>query len=319
MYNPKLNIFSSSEPEPESDPFQECRSLVVSLPIKTPSPSPNLPAGVLLHSTNFVSWKIRVDEMLRSLGLITDDDEVVPTPQSAACSLHAAKHVRLLVQPSLLREVPFEDQVDRRRLLRSLQNVCFRFRFMELPPEVRSRVYAHLIDENATIYVAPAQDNMTGYPPITEVSRQTRLETLPLLYSRCTFMLSFKAGFVWEGSVEEASANVPYNARRWAKRLSSQHVKHLREITMTFRVRSSIDVNRGSFTVLDLKFSPEQGLALVLPATFRLTDESKMLLIKHIGEIEETRRMLGLQGESIIMAITGKEDVWKYGTPKCLQ
>lgn len=63
-----------------------------------------------------------------------------------------------------------------------------------------------------------------------------------------------------------------------------------------------------------LKYTPYRGLSI--RESSRLTPQSKAGLDKYITEAEETRKALGLQGEAIVMALMGKEDIWKFGTLK---
>ena len=52
-------------------------------------------------------------------------------------------------------------------------------------------------------------------------------------------------------------------------------------------------------------------LPIALPA---LSSESEKKLKDHIDKIEEMRRLLGLQGEALVLALTCDESLWKYGT-----
>jgi len=58
-------------------------------------------------------------------------------------------------------------------------------RFSDLPPELRQQIFKQYFDsfDDSWMGMSPAG----GQPPITLASRQTRVEALPLFYSRCHF------------------------------------------------------------------------------------------------------------------------------------
>ncbi|KAI5359876.1 hypothetical protein Slin15195_G117360 [Septoria linicola] len=58
-------------------------------------------------------------------------------------------------------------------------------RFLDLPPELRNRIYETYFAEFKTPLYAPSQ------PPITKVSRQLRAETLAMFYGSSTFRIAF--------------------------------------------------------------------------------------------------------------------------------
>jgi len=45
-----------------------------------------------------------------------------------------------------------------------------------------------------------------------------------------------------------------------------------------------------------------------------LNDESKRLVWAYTTKIETKRRLLGVQGQTLIMSVTTEHEIWKYGT-----
>lgn len=67
------------------------------------------------------------------------------------------------------------------------------FRFLDLPAEIRNRVYSYYF---ATSDTKP-QYNLVNYrdPPITLACKQLRRESLPIFFSECTFLLTIGANY----------------------------------------------------------------------------------------------------------------------------
>ncbi|KAK5127539.1 hypothetical protein LTR85_006879 [Meristemomyces frigidus] len=64
------------------------------------------------------------------------------------------------------------------------------FRFFDLPPELRNRIYRFALVENASVRI-----ERTGYarPPLLRTSRQIRAESLSIYYSENKFTVSMRA------------------------------------------------------------------------------------------------------------------------------
>ncbi|KAK4503289.1 hypothetical protein PRZ48_006717 [Zasmidium cellare] len=109
-------------------------------------------------------------------------------------------------------------------------------RFMNLPPELRNRIYEFaVIDSKPIDLVEPdptrksrcRRSNKTVQPPLTLVCRQLRHEVLPIFYALNTFKVTVCANTAyfddWAGPAE-------YVAMRWVDRLSDLNKKHLGSI-----------------------------------------------------------------------------------------
>lgn len=138
---------------------------------------------------------------------------------------------------------------DRRRLLiRMLQaeddDPKFQ-RFLNLPPELRNRVYEfYYADLTQPIY-APSQ------PPLTRTCRLLRQETLGMLYSTSTFLLSFPRTL--------GTLQIPNQLGLFIYGTSSLNISAIRHLTI--RVAPS-------HKTLDRGFIPEQEAELTLNVEF---------------------------------------------------
>ncbi|PIB02976.1 hypothetical protein CB0940_11667 [Cercospora beticola] len=67
------------------------------------------------------------------------------------------------------------------------------FRFLDLPAEIRNRIYSYYFAASDT----KPQYNLVNYrdPPITLACKQLRRESLPIFFSECTFLLTIGANY----------------------------------------------------------------------------------------------------------------------------
>lgn len=131
------------------------------------------------------------------------------------------------------------------QLLNQLEGPAFCFRFMDLTPEIRNRVYCSLVPAGWQIAVTPLLrpehrsswcNELPGYPAISSVSRQIRAESLPLVYSRCVFTIAFvaKQDLPQARRIKsERNTKIGEHLRAWAKYLSTPHLKWLRKVQRT--------------------------------------------------------------------------------------
>lgn len=126
-----------------------------------------LPAGIIFSSINFVPWKARMNAALQALGLPTGDARKPDTTSDeewTASSEFAANMIRSFVSTTVLRKVSVDHYYDAAKLMLELESLTLRFRFMDLPPEVRIRTYRHLMSEDDLVDFAPLKKKVTGYP-----------------------------------------------------------------------------------------------------------------------------------------------------------
>lgn len=287
-----------------------------------------LPAGMLLNNVNFIPWKARMNAALKALSLPSSEDEKPATTSQeewTACSGLAACIIHNFVPTHLLEQVRLINQHDHAKLMANLEDMTLRFRFMELPPELRNVVYSFLIPDRAPVLWSPLRKSRSSSPSITSVARQIRSESLPIFYARSLFVLDFRSP---ETSPEDDSPsakranNVPALARMWAQTLYGPCKKHLREIMVLLQVQSDADGAKSELRALGFAHSSGRGLAgrYYIPeeeteSFGELFDKKSRRLLKRFARrMDKKRAILHLQGESLIMAITEDDPIWKYGT-----
>ena len=277
------------------------------------------PGEIKLHGKNFVSWKARVEATLR-LHQLPSLNSRPPSHSSAAEQTAWASYSKIavdlicsLVDAKLLAQLATKDTMNHIVLVQALETLTLWFDFMELPPELRNRIYCELIPKGVGIVAKPRQKYITEYPAITRVSRQVRAETLPLLYSRAIFHLDLLVPktFFYGTKDRELRLDVSAAARRWTERLTTSHLRHMRALRLSFvqRLRGN-----GYARVVHLAFDPANGIRLKTALTNGrdklLAAEPTSALQKHVEDAEYLRKILGLQGESLPMVLTYKPGLW---------
>lgn len=142
------------------------------------------------------------------------------------------------------------------------------FRFMDLPAEIRNRVYSHALPGTSNTYSRRVAD--FRFPAITRVSRQTRQEALPLLFADTNFIFSVGTNCV------SRLANNPRREKRRAGTLSFTSTMQrcikdagdsavFRNVTLHVHdssdMRAKLGVSEGVLTrlLLTLTLTVEQG------------------------------------------------------------
>lgn len=98
------------------------------------------------------------------------------------------RELRLFVKQRGLPRTAITTAALRAQLEQADEDATFN-RFSDLPPELRQQIFEHHFDSFDV-----SRNHLStpgGQPPITLASRQTRLEALPLFYSRCRFNFRF--------------------------------------------------------------------------------------------------------------------------------
>jgi len=176
------------------------------------------------------------------------------------------------------------------------------FRFLELPPELRNRVYSHLIS-------SPEVDVWRyRVPPIARTSKQLRRETLSIFCSTARFTMSVGTRF---NSAQDCAKAV----RGWANIVGTPMLKHLRSVTLSLEVenttarpariaRSPIAIRRFEFT-----YEPKTGLAVSCAKV--CSDGTKDDVRRHVVEMADNCAVVGIEdGRAIVMALLSSTSMW---------
>lgn len=211
--------------------------------------SNDLTDSTVLYGANYDEWKKRMMATLRLHGLAGSVLVNARAPISSATDDNAKKlaatFICLNVSPAILERVPVSEFTNPKLLLSRLETMTSYFRFFDLPPELRNRIYGFALSgcDRYVLKLSPGSTApRTGYPAITKASRQIRAEILPLFYSATHFKLFFKDRP--EPFTPEMTA-----AKLWLTKVVRKDVKHLKSVSMSMPVRVKRNNNNHNHNI----------------------------------------------------------------------
>lgn len=283
-------------------------------------------SGLLYEGSDFNHWEKTLRRRVRAEGL---EHVLGPEPlfrdysedeRTLVCDI-----IRLQVSTGLRARILWlpQPQLPPCRLLILLRRLGQPFRLLDLPPELRVRIYSFAIPKDHVIEIAPMRKTLTGYQPIIAASRQLRAEVLPVLYSRASLKLllltEFSPGIKMQVIEEnERGFKLARGIKACVRHLHAGWLKYLRKVDLlfSFHSRTTYRYRTRSPQWMTLSFSPSAGLqiqSIDKRPEVNLSAESKTRFEEHIQKTEEIRSMLGLQGESLLLALTSDESLWEEG------
>ncbi|KAF2163924.1 hypothetical protein M409DRAFT_25701 [Zasmidium cellare ATCC 36951] len=259
----------------------------------------------LLYEGNFHGWRVKVNAILK----MHDLDRVVSDPlhyaRNASKEHKAVEIITNHVSPALFKRVPVEKRRCPRLLWRSLKTLAKPFRLLDLPDEVRNRTCGFAVEDHTQYGQQP--------PPFARCSRKLRDEVRPLWVSYNYFHLSFDEDALLDYETFET------HARTWFREFGAQNVKFLRHLKVSFEGTAP---NGSPFSgSLNFTYSSRSGFKVsTAQSPFvgggnKWTDRFRWdVFVADIREpmrgVEADRKMLGLQGESILLSLTSRSIVW---------
>ncbi|KAF2164507.1 hypothetical protein M409DRAFT_25384 [Zasmidium cellare ATCC 36951] len=216
------------------------------------------------------------------------------------------------VSTSLLLRVPHRDRFLPRKLLAHLAVLSKPFRILDLPAELRFRIY-----EMYFAAVAPGPHNVLDdglpmattsvLPSLTKTCRQIRQESLSLFISSRTLDISLP--------VSEDESQALHNidtVKLWAENCAKAYLRHLRAVNLSYHMSTfpGFDCN--------LSFTEHSGLQISLESddawiyANQKAEAKQKQLKEHAEKIEAERRVLDLKGESIVLALIRDPEVWVW-------
>lgn len=146
---------------------------------------------------------------------------------SNEASQEASKSVATFITFSVIREivqrVPFDELSNTKLPMQRLEKIATQFRFLDLPPEIRHRIYKLALP--ITIVAPLRKQKQAKYPILTRISPGIRTEILPLFHSATTFKLNY--------TTTQNTTDVAKTAQKWMLNVVRENVKHLRSISIS--------------------------------------------------------------------------------------
>lgn len=123
-----------------------------------------------------------------------------------------------------------------------------------------------------------------------------------------------------EKTATDRGADISVYARKWADMLDTSCKKYLRELLVGMCFQSREDETKSEFGAFGFELDPAGGFQASLYAAGDkdgVDEKSEQLLTTYAEKLEKKRKLLGMEGQLLLMALTEEDDIWKYGTLKC--
>lgn len=235
-----------------------------------------------------------------------DEDEV---------SAEFATILRWQVNPHMRSRILRGDGDRANSLLRALRRMACPFRFMDLPPELRIRVYRLALPSTTRSRVAfPYRPGRSRFHNASEklsllsVSNQVRAETLPLYYRRRDLILAWpeekRMTFGRSSSMSIPTKRIS-DINRWAAMLRSDSLKQLRCLTVQ---RPRRRAHAQTFRLELIKV--EERFDLRIQNDGSLGGDAQQALTEHATVISSTAQSLKLEGEALLLFFTSRSEIW---------
>ncbi|KAK4499488.1 hypothetical protein PRZ48_010003 [Zasmidium cellare] len=209
------------------------------------------------------------------------------------------------VESRLLLRTPAEDLLEAPRLLNRLRELCKPFRLLDLPPELRTRIYDMDVGSLPTydidysilraFEVAPRACEL---PALSRVCRQVRAESLGLFISSTNFRMELPDCYC-----KEDALRINEIVRAWAENVAGPFIRHLRSVFFYVYPTSG----------WRLTFTEQKGLQIAYYNGDEDVEEEFPQLERfeqYFKGVEADRKALGMKGESIILAMLKDPLIW---------
>lgn len=251
--------------------------------------------------------------------------------------------IRWQVSPYIRARVPEKDRKTPRELLLVLRATARPFRFMELPAEIRLRVYKLELPAKTSPQTLNLLKRVFGVsvtrtfqykhdplvePQLLSINRQIRVEALPMHYRKLGVNLVFSARVYSKHTLNKLESCIlrarssqsrryrPTNTERvnaihrWALTVMPDSMRFLRRISVQLPLLAICSWG-GSEDMLHLNIRVSNGKPElhVTPHTW-LKPASQDLLRDHASAISNVAHTLKLEGEALILFLTSRPDIW---------
>lgn len=321
----------------------------------TSAPNHLIASGLLYEGSDFTSWRRALRQVLKvhypriEILCATNNHRkhlikgVDPRDYSDITAI-----IWWQVSPHVSSRVPEQCRKTPHRLLNALAATAQPFRAMDLPADIRRRIYDFVsASEPSEVWVTLmrrktpilryAKEHVLPFehvkepvhePPLASTNRQIRTEFLLVYYQTITF------GFIFSDRIQSRRAQLKcendlelseeYPGRRplptiaertdaintWASRLEPGIVKSLRRISMQLPL-FGICSKLGSEDMLHFNLTSRDGkLELSVEDHTWLDPGSQQLLRDHTSHINKLAQSLKADGHALIMVLTSRPDIW---------
>ncbi|SMR53251.1 unnamed protein product [Zymoseptoria tritici ST99CH_1E4] len=273
-------------------------------------------SGILYAGCDFDAWRDKTDAWLRLRGL---ESFVSRTKKGEGRSGMAQRlkekaldAICERVDRAIIRRLPTTIKPDDhlQNFWKQLEEQAKPFRFEDLTPELRCKVYSSILGADAS-YNLSQWTPSCSLPAILSVCSTVRKEAMPVYYSSTEFRATCKVSGGRDRGIERTRNTMT----SWTRSLAHGALQHLRSINLYVAGLSPRTTGPvESFgNLLQFRFSPITGLTcdewqsanpeVALHYHKSLNVQAKERLQKSLARLEKYREVTSLRGEVLVMAI----------------
>ncbi|KAK4552092.1 hypothetical protein LTR86_010628 [Recurvomyces mirabilis] len=261
-----------------------------------------LTASGLLYEGNHAEWRPHIETVLRAHGYaILEENASSPFELLGHENcLPAVQIVSVHVSPALRARVPSADRRDAARLLAQLERFAAPFRFLDLPAELRVRIYdLHCSSLGGDHSISGPAEYRAPLPSLLQVCRIVRMESIPVFWNQTTVSIQdpCRVEAPEHGKVERTINEL----LDWTVAMSREHLKHIKHTRLMWK---------GASTYKFIWVIEKGGSELAIYC-HGLTAPEEAAWKHHLAIVEKHSGWLGLQGEVLILVFTTAEVLLK--------
>lgn len=275
----------------------------------------------LLYGANFAEWKASTTAILQVQGFgACMEQPHLGEPNSTDMFLwdeplsywdmfpqtdarKAATFIAMLTHPTIMQRVPSSARFDAWLLMRHLERISTQFRFLDLPAELRNRIYKLTFSQEFVVQTKCAATTK-NCPAIAEVSRQIRHEALPLFYSTTTFIFNDRP----------SRSKLVRSVESWIMNVVGERTKDLRSVLVQLPVVKK--KARGyTLTPIDMGITLRIKQGLTVKCSSELTASSQSRLQDHVASVKQACQMMDCtqDGRALFLAFVAHPSFWFEG------
>lgn len=246
-----------------------------------------------LYEGNYDEWLVKAEAVL----LATGHWKISLNETRPGSDEDAVRLLKRYIRREVLKRVSTEHMNDKYAFVSALQKVAKPFRLMDLPAELRTKIFAYALwrrfpidligTTSAGMPTAVRRSPILQAPPLplTMASRTIREETMPIYYQVNSFRMCL---FRTELAVPDPAV---VEVATWAK-ANRLWVKHMRKLII------SCNPGEGIHKVHEATYTIKKGMKI--ESTFGGSEYEEPIR-RRVNDCENACRLRGFEGEAIAM------------------